>query len=133
MRGREDEEMPAAASTRRSFAARCRWMRRRCSSCASACRGAGGAHIVRAWTGACLRAHRGSAVMDDVSATRTTIEPTAGDASEETARLGRGELLAIGLFWLFLALLSAANRLLEPRRPGLAPGFPTGPIGMAVA
>ena len=73
-------------------------------------------------------------MVNDVSATRTTTtEATAGEAPEETARLGRGELLAIGLFWLFLALLSAANRLLEPRRPGLAPGFPTGPIGMAVA
>lgn len=62
-----------------------------------------------------------------------TPDRTHGDAAEETARLGRGELLAIALFWIFLALLSAANRLLEPRRPGLAPGFPTGPIGMALA
>ena len=68
-----------------------------------------------------------------MNATRTTPAQTHAEAPEETARLGRGELLAIGLFWLFLALLSAANRLLEPRRPGLAPGFPTGPIGMAVA
>ncbi|HEY0023129.1 MAG TPA: histidine kinase [Longimicrobium sp.] len=65
--------------------------------------------------------------------TRTTPAQNLGDAPEETARLGRGELLAIALFWLFMALLTAANRLLEPRRPGLAPGLPTGPIAMAVA
>ena len=65
--------------------------------------------------------------------TRTTPIPNHGEAPDETARLQRGELLAIALFWIFLSLLSAANRLLEPRRPGLAPGFPTGPIAMALA
>ncbi|HET7461172.1 MAG TPA: histidine kinase [Longimicrobium sp.] len=68
-----------------------------------------------------------------MTTTRTEPVQHGADTPEETARLGRGELLAIALFWTFLALLSAANRLLEPRRPGLAPGFPTGPIGMAVA
>ncbi|HYH83797.1 MAG TPA: histidine kinase [Longimicrobium sp.] len=68
-----------------------------------------------------------------MTSTRTTSAQPPGDAPEETASLRRGELLAIALFWLFLALLTAANRVLEPRRPGLSPGLPTGPIGMAVA
>ncbi len=70
--------------------------------------------------------------MEDVTTTRTTPAPAPGDAPEETARLGRGELLAIALFWLFMAMLTAANRLLEPRRPGLQPGLPTVPIALAL-
>jgi signal transduction histidine kinase len=37
--------------------------------------------------------------------------------------LRRGELVAIVLFWLFLALLTAASRVLDPRGPELQPSW----------
>lgn len=50
------------------------------------------------------------------------------------ARLTRGELLAILGFWLFMAMLTAANRLLDPRRPpGLQPAPASVPIALALA
>ena len=48
-------------------------------------------------------------------------------------KLTRGELLAILGFWLFMAALTAANRLLDPRRPsGLQPVSPSVPIALAL-
>src|SRR6185369_2837575 len=50
------------------------------------------------------------------------------------ARLTRGEVLAIFAFWLFMAVLTAANRLLDPRRPpGIQPTSPSVPVALAFA
>jgi len=48
-------------------------------------------------------------------------------------RLTRGEWAAILGFWLFMAVLTAANRLLDPRRPpGLQPVSASAPIALAL-
>ena len=47
-------------------------------------------------------------------------------------RITRGELGAIVAFWTFMAVLTAANRLLDPRRPpGIQPTFPSAPVALA--
>ncbi|HEX8904406.1 MAG TPA: histidine kinase, partial [Longimicrobiaceae bacterium] len=72
-------------------------------------------------------------------ATNTNHANTAGaPAAHEPpvrARLTRGEVLAIFAFWLFMAVLTAANRLLDPRRPppGLQPVSPSAPVALAFA
>jgi sensor histidine kinase YesM len=62
---------------------------------------------------------------------QTSTRPTAADAPQSSPPLGRGELLAIAGFWAFMALLTSANRLLEPPRPGLMPVPPGFPLAMA--
>jgi signal transduction histidine kinase len=61
----------------------------------------------------------------------------AGIAAHEPphwARITRGEVLAIFAFWIFMAVLTAANRLLDPRRPpGIQPTFPSAPVALAFA
>jgi len=53
--------------------------------------------------------------------------------ANRSGRLTRGELLAILGFWLFMAALTAANRLLDPRRPpGLQPVSASAPIALAL-
>ncbi|MFL5381075.1 MAG: sensor histidine kinase [Longimicrobiaceae bacterium] len=53
--------------------------------------------------------------------------------AKRSGRLTRGELLAILGFWLFMAALTAANRLLDPRRPpGLQPVSASAPIALAL-
>jgi len=69
--------------------------------------------------------------------------PTHANASGTTAaheaparrrRLTRGELLGIFAFWIFMAVLTAANRLLDPRRPpGIQPTFSSAPVALAFA
>ncbi|HEV7589026.1 MAG TPA: sensor histidine kinase [Longimicrobium sp.] len=58
----------------------------------------------------------------------------AGEAGTGV-RLSRGELMAILGFWLFMAVLTAANRLLDPRRPppGLQPVSASVPVALALA
>ncbi|MFL5538080.1 MAG: sensor histidine kinase [Longimicrobiaceae bacterium] len=52
---------------------------------------------------------------------------------KRTEKLTRGELLAILGFWLFMAGLTAANRLLDPRRPpGLQPVSAYVPVTLAL-
>jgi len=55
------------------------------------------------------------------------FEPTQAVDSPSSHRGGfplrRGELVAIVLFWLFLALLTAASRVLDPRGPELQPSW----------
>ncbi|HKP75697.1 MAG TPA: histidine kinase, partial [Longimicrobiaceae bacterium] len=52
---------------------------------------------------------------------------------QESRKLTRGELGAILAFWLFMAILTAANRLLDPRRPpGLQPVSASAPIALAL-
>jgi two-component system LytT family sensor kinase len=66
----------------------------------------------------------------------TNPTTSARDAAHEpaTARITRGEVLAIFAFWIFMAVLTAANRLLDPRRPpGIQPTFPSAPVALAFA
>ena len=70
--------------------------------------------------------------------TSTSANPGGISAAHEPARvrarLTRGELLAIFAFWIFMAVLTAANRLLDPRRPhGLQPTSPSVPVALAFA
>jgi signal transduction histidine kinase len=68
--------------------------------------------------------------MDEMVANRNG----QGGENGTAARLSRGELAAIVGFWLFMAVLTAANRLLDPRRPpGLQPVSATVPITLALA
>jgi signal transduction histidine kinase len=71
-------------------------------------------------------------------ATNPTFANAAGApaAHEPPAegRLTRGEVLAIFAFWMFMAVLTAANRLLDPRHPqGIQPTFPSAPVALAFA
>ncbi|HSU14404.1 sensor histidine kinase [Longimicrobium sp.] len=69
-------------------------------------------------------------------ATNPTSASHAGTAAapEPHTRLTRGEVLAIFAFWIFMAVLTAANRLLDPRRPpGIQPTFPSAPVALAFA
>jgi signal transduction histidine kinase len=53
-------------------------------------------------------------------------------AAEPAWRLGRREVALIVAFWVFLATLSVANRLLDPRRSGLDVIPPSVPIALAL-
>ena len=58
---------------------------------------------------------------------------TAVDEMAANRRLTRGEWAAILGFWLFMAVLTAANRLLDPRRPpGLQPVSASAPVALAL-
>jgi two-component system LytT family sensor kinase len=64
----------------------------------------------------------------------TAVDEMAANRTETAGRLTRGELLAILGFWLFMAVLTAANRLLDPRRPpGLQPVPASVPVALALA
>lgn len=52
---------------------------------------------------------------------------------EAGGSLSRRDLLAIFAFWTALAFLSVANRLLDPRGPGLQFGIPAAPIALIFA
>ena len=54
-----------------------------------------------------------------------------GDGQAERMRLGRAELLLIFAFWTFLAVLTAANALLDPRGRGLQPTVASAPVALA--
>jgi two-component system, LytTR family, sensor kinase len=53
------------------------------------------------------------------------------DGRRSHVRLRRTELLGIFGFWTFLAILSAANNLLDPRGRGLQPIVSTAPVALA--
>lgn len=52
------------------------------------------------------------------------------EARAEPWRLGRTELALIFAFWTFLAVLTVANRLLDPRGPGLQGGLTLRPFAL---
>jgi two-component system, LytTR family, sensor kinase len=60
------------------------------------------------------------------AAHRATAEPRATGVV-----IARTEALLIFAFWTFLALLTAANRLLDPRGPALQPAFGSAPVALA--
>jgi two-component system LytT family sensor kinase len=60
-----------------------------------------------------------------------TSEFAAPDGPRARVRLRRSELLGIFVFWTFLAVLSAANGLLDPRGRGLQPLVTAAPITLA--
>jgi two-component system, LytTR family, sensor kinase len=59
------------------------------------------------------------------------VDTTAGGLRSDYVPLRRAELLAIFAFWTFLALLSSANAILDPRPRLLSPS--SGPIALAFA
>jgi two-component system LytT family sensor kinase len=54
-----------------------------------------------------------------------------GSDAGDRLRLGRMELLMIFAFWTFMAVLTAANALLDPRGRGLQPNIASAPIALA--
>jgi signal transduction histidine kinase len=65
---------------------------------------------------------------------RATDQPQASDEQPQRAermRLGRSELLLILAFWTFMAILSAAGGLLDPRDRGFQSVFASAPVAMA--
>ncbi|HEU0053637.1 MAG TPA: histidine kinase [Longimicrobium sp.] len=61
------------------------------------------------------------------------LDSSADINGDRSARLSRGELLVIFGFWTFMAVLTAANRLLDPRGPpGLQPAVPSAPVWLAI-
>lgn len=56
---------------------------------------------------------------------------TGPDPTANRWRLGTVELLAILAFWTFVAMLTAANRLIDPRFPGQQPIITSLPVAIA--
>lgn len=57
--------------------------------------------------------------------------PIAGEVRSSPFAISRGELALIAAFWVFLAVLTAANAALDPRGRGPAAGLTWMPVGMA--
>ena len=80
--------------------------------------------------------HRASEIVDetgnDQASTATTAPPSSAMRLREAERapLGRRELMLILAFWSFMAVLTAANRLFDPRGLGFQLSAP-GPIALA--
>ncbi|MFN2567443.1 MAG: sensor histidine kinase [Gemmatimonadaceae bacterium] len=68
--------------------------------------------------------------MNETSA-YTSEFAAAANGRRSYARLRRSELLGIFAFWTFLAVLSAANGLLDPRGRGLQPLVSAAPVTLA--
>lgn len=66
-----------------------------------------------------------------MTATADLAPNTAGRS--DYVPLRRSELLVVFAFWTFLALLSAANAVLDPRARGLESALSTGPVALAFA
>jgi hypothetical protein len=61
-----------------------------------------------------------------------STEDRLGPAPAEPAPLRRAELIAIVAFWTFLAVLTAANAMLDPRGRGpLKPVASSAPVALA--
>jgi two-component system LytT family sensor kinase len=70
--------------------------------------------------------------VTDITALAAPGGASGSDAQAERMRLGRAELLGIFAFWTFMAVLSAANALLDPRGGrGLQPNVASAPIALA--
>ena len=65
-------------------------------------------------------------------AERQVHAPSAA-ARSDYVPLRRSELLVVFAFWTFLALLSAANAVLDPRARGLESALSSGPVALAFA
>jgi signal transduction histidine kinase len=76
-----------------------------------------------------LRRRYASVVSD--TPVHTSEFPGAGAGVPGHVRLRRTELLGIFAFWTFLAVLSAANGLLDPRGRGLQPIVSAAPVTLA--
>ncbi len=59
-------------------------------------------------------------------------QPAADVAPGERVPLRRNDVLLILGFWTFVALLTAANALIDPRGRGLQPVFPSSPLTLAL-
>src|SRR6476660_6769953 len=73
-------------------------------------------------------AHEGRVTMSELETTANTT--TAGGASHPF-QLSRRELVFILAFWTFMAVLSFANRFLDPRQLGFQLTNPSAPIVLA--
>jgi two-component system, LytTR family, sensor kinase len=71
-----------------------------------------------------------ASVVTDLSA-HTNEFGVAREGRPSHVRLRRTEMLGIFAFWTFLAVLSAANNLLDPRGRGLQPIVSTAPVALA--
>jgi two-component system LytT family sensor kinase len=63
--------------------------------------------------------------------TDTIVAPGTSDGRVDHVPLRRSELLGIFAFWTFIALLTAANGLLDPRGRGLQPLVAGAPVTLA--
>lgn len=73
---------------------------------------------------------RYASVVNDTPANTNEFGVTS-DGRPNHVRLRRTELLGIFAFWTFLAVLSAANNLLDPRGRGLQPIVSAAPVTLA--
>jgi two-component system, LytTR family, sensor kinase len=63
--------------------------------------------------------------------TETSVIPGTSDGRADHVPLRRSELLGIFAFWTFIAVLTAANGLLDPRGRGLQPLIAGAPVTLA--
>jgi two-component system, LytTR family, sensor kinase len=61
------------------------------------------------------------------------VRASSAAARSDYVPLRRSELLIVFAFWTFLALLSAANAVLDPRARGLDSALSSGPVALAFA
>ncbi len=67
----------------------------------------------------------------DQATSAETLSALAADAQSERVPLRRTDLLVIAAFWTFIALLTSANTLLDPRGRGLQAVLPAAPVAVA--
>lgn len=60
-----------------------------------------------------------------------TPPPLTGEAAQPSSAFERRQLLQVFLFWTLMALLTAANGIIDPRGRGLQPLLPAAPIALA--
>jgi two-component system, LytTR family, sensor kinase len=70
-------------------------------------------------------------IVSTMSKLETTPSAGAADLSSTPFRLSRRELVLIVAFWTFMAALTFANRLLDPRQLGFQFTNPSAPIALA--
>src|SRR5881394_3038337 len=73
----------------------------------------------------------GSVTVGMMSKLETTTKAGAADLSSTPFRLSRRELILIVAFWTFMAALTFANRLLDPRQLGFQVTNASAPIAQA--
>ncbi|HKW49108.1 MAG TPA: histidine kinase [Gemmatimonadaceae bacterium] len=74
----------------------------------------------------------GPVTVSTISELETSTKAAAADLSSPPFRLSRRELVLIVAFWTFMAALTFANRLLDPRQLGLQFTNASAPIALAL-
>src|SRR3954453_21308596 len=75
--------------------------------------------------------HEDFAARSMMSELETTPSATTATGATHPFRLSRRELVLIVAFWTFMAVLSFANRFLDPRQLGFQLTNPSAPIVLA--